>query len=533
MFNLKTLALLAATGAASLLATPDADAKPRRVVVLDFDGPRQLADSGRSAVMSVLGDQYNIIATKNWDTARARASGRGPQQWRQASKQAGVDAVIEGWVQTEGRHHVLTVAVRDASTGNEIDTLSVRIKENGVTTEAGHKLASQLDEVLAWIDGDITAEPTQTLPDYRPPMLGAKDTSKDRDRETARDADDDDEAFDSDDDDTVRTRHKRKKHKKARRVAQEEQSSQDVEDEADEASDDETPAPKKAELKKVAVADDIAAKDTNDLVTLFGPESKEAEIVTEGKSKHVPVPTPRFQVNAGPYLSSRGINFNYDPNAEGGPPEYPASTIKGFAAQVAVFPMPTQKFDGRLSGLGATFDIKRSVGATITAMDDTGYGDYSLDHSAWEAAIHYRYPIDIVTIDGSANFGNVTHALGGDFPQSVAIPDTSYSYLGGGIHVDLNVTDKATVGAGARYMYLLGAGMVTEQDWYGAGKASGVAFDGDFSIPLPHNLYVKGGIEFRRIKIDFEGSGELSQAWGVWDMTDSDVVGTGNLGVQF
>jgi hypothetical protein len=82
-------------------------------------------------------------------------------------------------------------------------------------------------------------------------------------------------------------------------------------------------------------------------------------------------------------------------------------------------------------------------------------------------------------------------------------------------------------------MYLLGAGMVTEQDWYGAGKASGLAFDGNFVIPLPHRLYVKGGIEFRRIKVDFEGSGELSQAWGVYDVTDSAVTGTGNIGIEF
>jgi hypothetical protein len=127
----------------------------------------------------------------------------------------------------------------------------------------------------------------------------------------------------------------------------------------------------------------------------------------------------------------------------------------------------------------------------------------------------------------------VSHTLAGDFPQSVAIPDTSYSYLGGGVHVDLQVTDHASVGAGARYMYLLGAGMVTDEDWYGSGKANGLAVDGDFIIPLPNNLYLKGGIEYRRIKIDFEGSGQLAQAWGVWDMTDSDVVGTGNLGVEF
>ncbi|HUS33243.1 MAG TPA: hypothetical protein VMZ53_32295 [Kofleriaceae bacterium] len=525
MFNFKVLALLAASGAATLLAASDADAKPRRVVVLDFDGPRQLADNGRSAVMSVLGDQYNIVATKNWDTARARSSGRGPQQWRQASKQAGVDAVIEGWVQTEGRHHVLTVAVRDASTGNEIDTLSVRIKDNGVTTEAGHKLAAQLDEVLAWIDGDITAEPTQSLPEYRPPLLGAKDPSKDRER--SRDEQDDEDDAELTDDDTVRSRHK--KHKKRKnRVAEEQPADEAVSDEEEAA-----PSKTKAEEKQVAVADPIATKDTNDLVTLFGPESKEAEIVTEGKSKHVPVPTPRFSINAGPYLSSRGLNFTNDPEAKESPPSYPASSLRGFAAQIEVFPMPTQKVDGRLSGLGFSFDVKRSVGSVLTVMDDTAYGDYDISHVAWQTGIHYRYPIDIVSIDASADFGNVSHSLPGDFPQSVAIPDTSFSYLGGGVHVDLQVTEKASVGAGARYMYLLGAGMVTEQDWYGAGKANGVAFDGNFSIPLPHNLYVKGGIEYRRIKIDFEGSGELSQAWGVWDVTDAAVTGTGTVGVQF
>src|SRR5215468_10430027 len=113
--------------AASLAAAAsNADAKPRRIVVLDFDGPRALADVGRSNVMNLIGDQYDVVATKRWESARAQASGHGPQQWQQASKQSGVDAVIEGWVQEEGKHHTLTIAVRDASTGTEIDTFSVK-----------------------------------------------------------------------------------------------------------------------------------------------------------------------------------------------------------------------------------------------------------------------------------------------------------------------------------------------------------------------------------------------------------------------
>ena len=484
--------------AATVLVASVAEAKPRRVVVLDFDGPRQLADSGRSAVMSVLGDQYNIVATKQWDAARARASGRGPQQYRQASKQAGVDAVIEGWVQQEGRHHVLTIAVRDASTGNEIDTVSLRLKGDGVTSEAARKLAVQLDDLLGWIDADVAADPTPSLPDVRTmrPMLGA--------------------------------------HEQRRQIVEED----DTDEPEDEEAREQEEAPKKAKKpekkpeKEVAVADDMT-KDTNDLVTLFGPDSKEAAVVTEGKIEHVPQPTPRFQINAGPYISSRGMAFTSDPEAKNAPPEYPASSIKGFAAELRVYPFPTQKQDGRVQGLGFTLDLKHSVASTLTAMDDTGYGDYTLTHMAWDTAVHYRWPIDILSIDASASFGNVSHTLGNDFPQSVAIPDTSYSYLGGGVHVDLQVTEKASVGAGAKYMYLLGAGMVTEQDWYGAGRGNGVSLDGDFTIPLPHRMYVKGGIEYRRMKIDFEGSGELSQMWGVWDVTDAAITGSGTLGVEF
>ena len=120
----KRIALVAASLCAVVTTV---EAKPRRVVVLDFDGPRQLADTGRSSVVAMLGDQYDVVATKRWEAARAQATGHGPQQWQQASKQAGVDAVIEGWVQDEGRHHVLTVAVREAATGNEVDSVSVKL----------------------------------------------------------------------------------------------------------------------------------------------------------------------------------------------------------------------------------------------------------------------------------------------------------------------------------------------------------------------------------------------------------------------
>jgi uncharacterized protein YidB (DUF937 family) len=508
--------------ASLVLSSATADAKPRRVVILDFDGPRALADNGKSAVMGLLGDQYDVVATRRWESARAQASGHGPQQWRQAAKQAGVDAVIEGWVQDEGRHHVMTVAVRDASTGNQIDTISVKLGNNGISTDAGHQLAAQLDDIFGYIDGDVSSETDGAqLPDIRTmrPMLGAHHDAPPPVDDSDDDSSDDD--ADADDDAPRPTHHKRHHRRHVEKVqADDDDSSDEV---------DAPPKQVKAKATEVAVADD--QKDTSDLVKLFGPDSKEAAIVSDGKTAHVPHPTPRFAISAGGYLSSRGITFDHDPGASNNI-DYPASSIHGLQVAAEVFPSPLQKQDGGLSGVGFSFAIAHSVGSVFTAMDDTGYGDYTMNHTQWETGVHYRYPIDIITIDGGVAYGNDTHTIV-DLPESIAIPDTSYSYLAAGAHLDLAVSDRASVGFGAKYLYLLDTGDISSEDWFGAGTAWGMTLDGDFVVPLPSNLYVKGDLEYRRVTLDFEGSGALVPTYGMWGATDSAITGSAVLGITF
>lgn len=502
--------------ASLLAASATADAKPRRVVVLDFDGPRVLADVGRSSVMSLLGDQYDVVATRRWETARAQAAGHGPQQWRQAAKQAGVDAVVEGWVQDEGRHHVMTVQVRDAVTGNEIDSVTVKLGNSGVSIDQGHQLAAQLEDIFGFIDDDPTSSQTSaTLPDVRTmrPMLGAH-------HEQPKPDDDDD---DDDADEAPKPRHRKKHH----HVVKQQQADDDADDDADEA-----PEPKKPEPKKVvAAATDDDQKDESDLVTLFGPESKEAAIVSEGKTAHVPRPTPRFTIYGGGYYSSRGMTFDHDPNA-GKTIDFPASSISGLQIGGEVFPAPLRKQDGGLSGIGFSFNVAHSVASTFTGMDDSGYGDYTYNHSQWDVGVHYRYPIDLITLDTAVSYGNVTHTIV-DLPGSIAIPDTSYSYLSAGAHLALAVTDKASVGFGAKYLYTLETGDISSEDWFGAGTAWGMTLSGDFTIPLPSNLYVRGDLEYRRFSVEFEGSGMLVPTYGMWGANDTSITGSAVLGVSF
>lgn len=580
-----------AIAAAMLLAAANADAKPRRVVVLDFDGPRALADTGRTTVMAMLGDTYDVVATKRWESAKAQVPGRGPQQWSQAAKSSGVDAVIEGWVQDEGRHHVLTVAVRDATTGNEIDSISVRLGDKGVSGDANHQLQAQLDELLGWIDPDPMGEDIKKLPDARDskPMIGSHQTREDRSMDRDDGGDDDDSSY------GPRRRHDGgRRH--GRRIADRDDrddrggDDRDVDrggdrgdrgdrggdrydrggdrggrrDSDDEGYDDRRPSRRNPDARenprltkdsdaakdpasdpsssldgdktmaqpKVATAGDPDGKDTTDLVRLFGRNSDEADTVTKGKVNHVPKPTPKIMLGAGAFMASRGMNFDYDPGSESPPPSYPASGIKGIMVNAAVYPMPLTKVDGDLTGIGFTLGVSKSIGSVLTGMDDTGYGDYTIEHTAWEAGVHYRYPIDIITLDGEVNYGNISTAIV-DLPQSIEIPDTAYSYLGAGLHLDLTVADHTTVGFGAKYLYMLSTGDVSSEDWYGAGTSYGYSLDANFMIPLPANLFVKGALEYRTVHIDFEGSGAATMAHGVWSVDDNSIGGSANIGIKF
>ena len=161
--------LVASRGGGRCQAPPRRRARLRR--------PAPLADTGRShrdvaarRAVQHRRDAALGVRARAGSRATARSSGARP------AKQAGVDAVIEGWVQDEGRHHVMTVAVRDASTGNEIDTIACKLGDTRRLDRRGHQLAAQLDDIFGYIDDDITsASDGAQLPDIRTmrPMLGA------------------------------------------------------------------------------------------------------------------------------------------------------------------------------------------------------------------------------------------------------------------------------------------------------------------------------------------------------------------------
>src|SRR5262249_1486546 len=111
---------LAIIAAALLVGAGAAHARPLRIVVLDFDGPSELSESARHAVVGLIANHDEVVPKRRWQTAFAHALATGKRRWRDASKMTGVDEVLEGTLTDQGGRYALTITVRDAESGTPV-----------------------------------------------------------------------------------------------------------------------------------------------------------------------------------------------------------------------------------------------------------------------------------------------------------------------------------------------------------------------------------------------------------------------------
>jgi hypothetical protein len=252
-------------------------------------------------------------------------------------------------------------------------------------------------------------------------------------------------------------------------------------------------------------------------------------------------PSPRLDIAGGPFVGQRGMGFQQDPpDFPATPPSYPNTGLGGVSLHLGAFPHPEEAYGNDLTGFGATFDLQKSIGAQLAANDTVNdtYGNYTLDFVAWDLAAHYRHKAGKLLFDGMASYGRAAWTLESDFPASVQIPDTTYTYLGAGGKVELAVGDRSSVGFGARYMYILSSGDVSDEDWYGSGTSSGLGLDVDVKIPISDKLYVRGTAEYRRVSMNFVGDGNLAtstsmSSLAVSNITDSWLIIGTEIGATF
>ncbi len=506
-----------------LTAVGTADARPKRIAVLDLEGKRGVADQGKATIVGVLSEDYNLVSSKTWLEAKAAASRKlhGPQAWSKAARQVGVDAVIEGWVNEEGRSKVLTIVITDASNGEESDQLTIKLGGKGFDADIAEKIRKGIEDRFEWIDGVGGGNPAP-LPEYK-----VKDKTKIGARPPVEDepATDDHDTRRRDDDRKDRSRDRRRGDRDDR---DDRDNRDDRRDRRDDRDRDEGETVRVAKIEPI---EPKAVREQNLLASVFKPVSEEEDIVTGGKASHVPRATPKFSVSGGFFYGSRTLYIGAE-NPDG-VTQYAGVPSKGLGVDAAFFPWPTKKIDGIQSGLGFSFGVGHSLGSKVTYDDLEEVGDYVINQTSWNAGIHYRAPLgSSFAVQGSVGYGQDNYVIE-DAPMTFEVPNTAYSYLSVGGHVDLSITDRSTVGFGAKYLYMLGTGDLSSVDWYGPGGSSGLHLDANFVVPLPSNIFIKGELSYTRIKTTFDGVGTITEAEAVSEAVDSNVGANVKVGISF
>jgi hypothetical protein len=264
---------------------------------------------------------------------------------------------------------------------------------------------------------------------------------------------------------------------------------------------------------------------------IFPQDSLEHKEIFGEKANHVPQPTKRFMIDAGPYYASRSLTWDADPDAN--VQQFAGVSSRGIQVNAAIYPFPNQAKDGVMSGFGFTASLHHSLGSSVISDEEDVVNEYVINQNGFELGAHYRAALNsLIAVDGGAFYGNQTFEIV-DASPAFETPDTKYSYLGAGAHLDLSITDRATVGFGARYFTVLDSGDLASTDWFGPAQASGLGLDASFLIPLPASLYVRGELTYQRIALELSGGGVITDEEGVTSGKDSSVSGNVNLGIAF
>ncbi|MEO8702007.1 MAG: hypothetical protein ABI867_18320 [Kofleriaceae bacterium] len=473
-FTTRSLFVLAA-----LTAAGAAEAKPRRVVVLAFDGPSTLATAARSTVVNMVAEQYEVAPAKRWLDIRAAITrtNHGPSAWSKASKEAKVDVVVEGWVQDEARTKILSLVVTDASNGRELERISVKLPAAGFTDSVNRTLKDNLDDRFDSIDS-LTDSTEPTYAPYNP---------KPREGLTGKESQGPAPA-------TL------------------------------------GPDPVPATPAPAPPAPEAAPKRVG-MVELY-PQPQDRPQVGE-IIQQPPRRTSKFQFAAGFGYDSRSLTIGAE-NPEG-VTQYASVPHKSLHLDASFYPFPTRAWDGIPSGVGFSFSIGHSLGSTVTFddVDNEEIADYAINQSQWHAGVHYRVALNhSFAFDGEVAYGQNNYTIT-DASANFEVPDTSYSYLSAGGHIDLAITDHASVGFGGKYLHVLDSGDLSSTEWYGPGKSSGIQLEGGFVVPLPKDLFINTKLTYSRIKTSFDGVGVITEEEGVIDATDSTVGGTVTVGIKF
>jgi hypothetical protein len=434
----------------------------RRVVVLEFDGPK--AERFRADVEAAVGKSHTIVSLDDWlDEASAQdAEKPSARNVRKLAKALEVDGVVVGEVEKRGARYYVNLRLRAGATGAYVAEVEVVVRQAKLGSDGARTLKEELLPAIAELE-----------------RVGGDDARVGRDKRGRSGfggrsrRDDDDEA--EDDDDEPRSRRGRRGEPERRRGRDD--------DEDDRAADDDDRGRRGRRGKparsgrddddRVAARDRDDEDDAGDDEDGAGDDEDDVKVeLEEDGAGEAPGPrAPAMEASLGVSAVSRTLRFDGDLAQE-----YEGGLVGGAVLSATVYPLA---FGARrrspLRDLGVTLTLERvfKIDSTV-AYSDGGMplvASLPTTQQRLSAGLVYRHRLGrALALEAGVRFTKRTFEVdkaAAPPAAGVTIPSVDYGYVDPGLAARYQVSPKLSVGGGLRVGLALGAGELQDSASYG------------------------------------------------------------------
>jgi hypothetical protein len=546
-----------------LLLAGVANAGRKRVVVLDFEGPK--AEKFHDDIVKLLKKSHTVISADKWNgTADELDAGKVTEKnVKKVAKKLKIDGVITGKIEKRRDEYIIRLTLRAGTTGevvgNKIDTKADGPRlDSPATGELKDELIGQVDDLEANHGGGGDDEDDSADKPSKKKHHGddeADDDSSDKPSKKKHHGDDDDSGDDEDsgskhsafsknrddmrgsdkvDDDSDKP-SKKKKHgdEDADADSKKKKHGDDDDDVASSKhDDDESPLPKSEKRKKDSDDDSdsgdddhprkrVARKD-DDSDDDSGSVSSSSDDDSSDKADGLTPARRAIDVSAGISFTGRSLGFVYKSTLAQPPPGYKqAIPVAGAVFDATFFPLAFNKSNHEITsgiGLEVSYDKAIKINSQKLYNDTAGaqkVANLTTAESKLEVAGVFRYPFNKAAnspvVGGKLAYEkklfSIQQALPGDADpsQSVDVPNVTYTIISPQGFIIYPVNPKIVLHALVGFDAVTNTGDIQKSSQYGA--ASVLAFEANAGLDysLTPNIFLRGLAGIQTMGYTFKG----------------------------
>lgn len=528
--------------AALLLWAGRADAGRRRVVVLDFEGPK--AEKFHKDVVKLLKKSHTVLNVDKWnEKAEELDAGKVTEKnVKRLAKKLKLDGVVTGRIEKRRDEYIIRLKLRAGTTGEIVGT-SVQTKAEGPRLDAQaqrdikDELVAAIEELDSIRGGDDDEEDEEEEDSPRKKKKNGDD-EEEEDEDRPRKSGFGGRQMTADDDEDEEESPKSKKKKKAaeeaeaKRLAKEEEDRRKKDedkrkkdeakllaskkDKGDDEDSDESERDEEEDedededkpRKRKASADDDEEEDEEGI-------EETADVEDEGSGRDLSPAGRAVDAVVGMSFTARNLKFTYQSDLGRAPPGYKQKLpVAGAVVDVTAYPMALTKTKGIVRGIGLTilYDQVIKISSRKPYADGMGMqqiADLKTSESRWAVGPVLRYPIGKIVVGGALTYGRQKFLIEQQLPnmQATDIPNVHYTMITPSAFVRYPVTPKINVNGDLAFHAVTDTGQIqkTGMDGYGAATVTGFEVEAGADYMIMKNIFARVSVRYESIGITFKG----------------------------